>query len=291
MAQQDHHFQNGGLQSPTLVNSYGMEAARTEYERYPAPQARYDDGASAPQVLDQPQPGYTTDKPVDAYYPHPGAETQGQALKPVQKKVLGIPSTTFWIATGFAVLVVLGIALGAGLGVGLSNKGQSQTSPSTPATSASSLAPSDTTTAPPTPTKSTTASTTSSAFVTSGTTGLAANSCNFTTPKTYYAPDGTGFTEYCFTDWPNREAAADGVGNVTDLRAATVYTFEDCMQKCLDYNESFVSGATRCTAITYNSNLTSIIAVGRQGGNCFLKNKRGVYQQGSAESASAAMAN
>jgi hypothetical protein len=68
----------------------------------------------------------------------------------------------------------------------------------------------------------------------------------------------------------------------------TVYTFEDCMQQCLDYNDS--DPATKCTAVTYNSNLTSIIAVGQQGGNCFLKDRKGVNIQGSAESACAAIA-
>lgn len=73
---------------------------------------------------------------------------------------------------------------------------------------------------------------------------------------------------------------------MTDLTYTTVYTFEDCMQECLDYNDS--KPKTRCTAVTYNSNLTSI--VGGQGGNCFLKDRKGVNMQGSAESACAAIA-
>jgi len=129
----------------------------------------------------------------------------------------------------------------------------------------------------------------SSAPVTKGTVGLAANSCNFTAPKTYYASDGTGFTDYCFTDWPSGDDTADGTGKVRDLTRATVYTFEACMQECLDYGDNVVSGGTRCAAVTYNANLTRIIALGHQGGNCFLKNKKGVDEQGSTESACAAI--
>lgn len=146
------------------------------------------------------------------------------------------------------------------------------------------------TSSPPSVTTSSTSTSTSSAPVTKGTVGLAANSCNFTTPKTFYI-DNTGFTEYCFTDWPNHEESFDGKGNVTDLTRTTVYTFESCMQACLDFNNNLDTGGTRCTAVTYNANLTSIIAIGRQGGNCFLKDKRGINQQGSAESACAALAN
>jgi hypothetical protein len=231
------------------------------------------------------------EKPV-GYAPYPAG--QGDPSVPPRKKtILGVPRTIFWVITGLVVLLVLGIALGAGLGVGLSNASkQSQTtSTATPtSTSGDSQTTSPPVTSPPSITPTSTATSTSSAPVTSGTTGLADNSCNFTTPKTYYAADGTGFTQYCFTDWPNKDAAADGVGNVTDLTYTTVYTFEACMQKCLDYNSRLTTGRTRCTAVTYNANLTSIIAIGQQGGNCFLKDKKGVNQQGSAESACAAIA-
>ena len=93
---------------------------------------------------------------------------------------------------------------------------------------------------------------------------------------------------YCFTDWYNGDEAASGNGTVKDLAYTTLYTFEDCMEYCLSYNSAISDGDTECRAVTYNSNLTSI--VNAQGGNCFLKDKQGVNQPGSAESASAVIA-
>ncbi|POR33693.1 Uncharacterized protein TPAR_06087 [Tolypocladium paradoxum] len=99
----------------------------------------------------------------------------------------------------------------------------------------------------------------------------------------------TSFTEYCFTDWPNGAEAADGRGNVTDISRTTVDAFEACMEACAKYNKKAGDSGTQCRAITYNANLTSIIETGKQGGNCFLKDKKGVDLQGSAESACAAI--
>jgi hypothetical protein len=315
-----HQQSNEPLTSPNLGNSYGLEAATSEHSRIPAPQVAVDAGASAPQVVSghqqnnpsqrEHQFAHTNDRPVE-YYANPNnkpdehytkyattATTATLSPKPPGnpphlptsrhqgQKILGLSRTLFWVLAGLVVLVILGVALGAGLGVGLSNTNRNtQTSASLSQT---------TTTPPPTgtptssPTTSSTTTSTSSAPVTSGTIGLAANSCNFTQPKTYYTSDGTPFTEYCFTDWPQGRASADNTGKVVDLMYTTVYTFEDCIQRCLDYNGS--KPKTQCMAVTYNSNLTSIIAVGRQGGNCFLKNKRAVNLQGSAESACAALA-
>lgn len=315
-----HQQSNEPLTSPNLANSYGPEAAASEHNRSPAPQVAFDAGASALQVVNGRQQGYpnqsghqfahTNDRPVEYYAnannkpdehyatptpsPKPPGDAQHQPPYGHQKKkILGLSRTLFWVLAGLVVLVILGVALGAGLGVGLSNTNRNtQTSASPTATqdpaSLTTTTPLPTGTPTSSPTTSSTTTSTSSAPVTSGTTGLAANSCNFTQPKTYYTSDGTPFTEYCFTDWPQGRTAADGTGKVTDLKYTTVYTFEDCIQQCLDYNESKTK--TQCMAVTYNSNLTSIIAVGRQGGNCFLKDKKAVNLQGSAESACAALA-
>jgi hypothetical protein len=66
----------------------------------------------------------------------------------------------------------------------------------------------------------------------------------------------------------------------------TVYTFEDCMDYCAAYNSDIDSGDTKCRAVTYNSNLTSIM---EQGGDCFLKDIQGKNLPGSAESACAVL--
>lgn len=281
MAQQNH---NGNTVPPALTNSYGMEVSASEHQQQPSPQLRYDGGASAPQVVDQYPPGQTNEKQVG----YATARKTDGIGSPRRRTILGLSATLFWVIAGLVVLVVLGIALGVGLGVGLSNNSrQSQDSqPSSTATQSQTIS----STSQSSATTSSTSTSTSSAPVTTGTVGVAANSCNFTTPKTFYI-DNVGFTEYCFTDWPNNDEAFDGKGNVTDLTRTIVYTFEACMQACLDYNADLGSSDTRCTAVTYNANLTSIVAVGQQGGNCFLKDKRGINQQGSAESACAALAN
>ncbi|KAB5522902.1 hypothetical protein GE09DRAFT_495077 [Coniochaeta sp. 2T2.1] len=299
---------NGTVISPELMNSYGMEIGASEYQQHPAPQLRPDDGASAPQVLNQ-----THEKPIEYVpYPHQAPEVVPEPGTSKRKAtLLGLSKPIFWVIVGLVVLVVFGVALGAGLGVGLSNSNRSRngefpptsastftfegtatwdigeaSSTSVPPELVTSLASFRGTTTPTPTSEDITA--TGSAPVTKGTIGLAANSCTFSTPKTFYI-ENTGFTEYCFTDWPNKGEAFDGKGNVTDLTRTTVYTFEACMAACLDYNDSLDDGGTRCMAVTYNSNLTSVIAVGQQGGNCFLKDKRGVNRQGSAESACAAL--
>lgn len=287
------HNHNGNIVSPALTNSYGMEVSASEHQQQPSPQLRYDGGASAPQVVDQHPPGQTTEKQVGyAPYPETVTKTDGTG-SPRRGTILGLSATLFWVIVGLVVLVVLGIALGVGLGVGLSNNNNRQNQdaqPSSTATQSQSTSSLPSTSLSSSATTSSTSTSTSSAPVTTGTVGVAANSCNFTAPKTFYI-DNVGFSEYCFTDWPNNDEAFDGKGNVTDLTRTIVYTFEACMQACLDFNADLGSSDTRCTAVTYNANLTSIVAVGQQGGNCFLKDKRGINQQGSAESACAALAN
>ena len=59
------------------------------------------------------------------------------------------------------------------------------------------------------------------------------------------------------------------------------------MSACVRFNTK--KPKVKCAAVTYISNLTAIIEVRGSKGNCFLKDKKGVDKQGSAESASAAM--
>lgn len=257
-----------------LQNSYGPEV--TPYQASAQP---------PPEYHDPPQ----GQKP-DVGAPEVVAPT---GPKPEHKKMLGLRVFVFWTLVALALLVALGVGVGVGVGVGA--KHGSSSSPASSETPPSDGQGSMTTSATSHSETSSTATSTSTssaatAVATSGTHGLAANSCTSTTPKTYHGADGTSFTEYCFTDWPNNSEAADGRGNVTDISRTTVYTFEACMEACVTYNKKVGDSGTQCRAITYNSNLTSIIEIGRQGGNCFLKNKKGVDLQGSAESACAAIA-
>jgi hypothetical protein len=228
-----------------------------------------------------------------------GADDEKEAVTGgagAKKRILGLPVMAFW-AVIIGIAVVLGVALGAGLGIGLKHNDTVPAAATTTTTTSANATAVPESTKPPTTTKPSTSTTTkdlpspTTSYVTSGTSGLAANSCNSTDPKNYFAPDGTQFTEYCFTDWPDGAAAADGQGKVQDLDAVTVYTFEDCIQNCLDYNQGLAANETQCRAVTYNSNLTSIIEVGQQGGDCFLKNKNGAsHGTGSIFSACAVMA-
>jgi hypothetical protein len=266
-----------------LANSYGPEVLSSEYRSLP--EVRNDDADdSSKQVL--PSTGhdfYAPDKEEEGG----GGTGFGNASGGNDKKtILGLSSRVFWtIAAGVAALIIVGVALGAGLGIGLAQHNSTPSGNNNTSTPADSV-----TTSSSSSTSTSTATSTSSAPVTSGTVGLSDNSCNTTLPKTYHSKSGTSFTQYCFTDWPRGDKAADGNGTVTDLSRTTVYTFEDCMEACLTYNAQLTSSQAQCTAVTYNSNLTSIIAVGKQGGNCFFKNKKGVDLQGSAESACAAIA-
>lgn len=145
---------------------------------------------------------------------------------------------------------------------------------------------SSTPTSTPAIASSKTATSTSSTPASSGTTGIAANSCTSITPLTYKSPSGQSFLEFCFTDFPNGDNSYDGNGTVSDIGRTITYTFEDCMNACVTWNEG--NSGLQCAAVTYNANLTS--AVAGTGGNCFFKNKRGVSITSEALVASAAVA-
>lgn len=195
---------------------------------------------------------------------------------PQAKRILGIKAK--YCLYAFVFLIVISLALGLGLGLGLKNKSH-KTSASTPQPTSS-------------PSTTTTRSSSDSAIptaVTSGTHGLAENSCKFQTPRTYESRvGGAKFTQYCFTDWPRNGDSADGDGKVHDLNAITTYTFEACMDECAKMNQKH-TGTPLCQAISYNANLTASVELGEDRANCYLKTKKGVNHQGTAESACAAL--
>ena len=250
----------------SLQNSFGPEVIQ--------------DGHDAPEVIAyeaMPQPALQFHTPIlkDDQPPPP---SKGH-------KILGVPVAIFWTSIA-AILFVLGVGIGVGVGIGTRNNHDS--SPSRTPTSLSETE-SPTNIATTTTSLTTTSASSTSVslpLITSGTHGIASNTCNFTTPRTYYSPSGQSFTQYCFTDWPI-SVWADSTGPAIDLGRRTVYTFEDCIEACVKYNGN--TAERKCGAVTYNSNLTSIIEVGQHSGNCLLMDKRGVNMQGSAESACAAM--
>lgn len=158
---------------------------------------------------------------------------------------------------------IISIGVGAGLGVGLQQRNQSTTPASTTGPAASSS---------PTASASRTASATISA-VTSGTTGVAAIDCDAEN-NTYTGSDGTLFETFCTFDWPAspQGRTLSGSGSVTDLTFRREYTWEACMDSCVDYNGGLGSGGgTACQAVTYFANLSETIGV-----NCWLKNTQGI---------------
>lgn len=265
------------LPGGSLTDSYGAEA----FHQDAAPMTAYYQQTEnpAPEVVPSQKEG-------KGFYVAVANKEQADAA-PEKKRILGIPAVAFYVIAAVG-LVVVGLALGLGLGLGLGNsssdggnaRGPGDVGSATTTTSIGHDSDNGSTS-----TSSSSSSSTSSAPVTSGTTGLADNSCTSNSPSTYYSSNGNlAFTKYCATDWPKGIEAFDGDGNVSDLFYDIVYTFEDCMDLCLDYNDALSDGDTLCNAVTYNSNLTRSVA--GQGANCFLKDKRGVDFSATAETAS-----
>ncbi|KAF7187640.1 hypothetical protein HII31_10979 [Pseudocercospora fuligena] len=177
-----------------------------------------------------------------------------------------------WIFIG-AILLALAVGLGVGLGVGLSQSNSDKESEDQSSSQGDSQGVSNNTSSP---TASTTASSTESATssaVTSGSTGLAEFSCNST--ETTESESGTQYVQECYTQFqvghPSYYSVNDNVTMQNLGGKITVYTFQDCLDKCDEWNSDGNNPA--CRAVTYYASLTAPIQM--WGGNCFLKNDRG----------------
>lgn len=230
---------------------------------------------------------------IVAAKPHETTEIeppQHQSTHGEKRKILGLLPIHFALVAAI-LLIVLGAGIGVGVGIGL-KQGSSSSSSSSSSGDNSTISPSSSSTIPSTTSSPTSESTTTppNPIATSGTHGMAANSCNFTQPKVVPAQDESLFSLYCFTNWP---PGGDGDDKVSDIGFATVYTFEDCIQKCVDFNIKNKNGKTgkKCAALTYGANLTDALEVKHLGANCWLKDKRGKSSGGGgAELGSAALA-
>ena len=213
--------------------------------------------------------------PINGEKAAPQYQTYNPGYQPTYQDKLSPPRSKKWpwmLGAVFGILIALGAGIGIGYAVGRNaSKGERLTSLGTTTqptqTVTISVGPSGTTTA--------TSSATSSA-VTSGTTGITAFSCNSTVASsTYTTPSGEAFQEDCFTDYPGgfKKYNATSDNDLTkDIKAVLVYTFQDCMDNCADYNKQ--QGGTPCQAITYNADLDIIYP--SNGANCFLKDARGM---------------
>lgn len=241
----------------SLADSYGPEATPHENLHPLAPEA-------------------TDNKPDGLLAPSADLTTN-------RKRILGFRIRTVSAIAALIVVIALGVGIGAGVGIGRQQRTKDPSSLST-----TSGLPSTSSVSTPAPSSSgSPTSTQDVAPVTSGTHGIAANSCKSKDPQTYRTGKGTTFVAYCFTDWPTGHRAFDGDGIVKDIGKATVYDFESCMEECEKFNDEN-GNETRCWAITYSANLTS--SIGGQGGNCFLKDRRGIDILAGGLVASAAMA-
>lgn len=246
-------------QEQSLRDSHGPEATPYQHSYPQPPESCYE----APPHLRDKQNGHTE-------------LVQVPATTEPRTRYCGISKKAFWLFVALAVAISLGLGIGLGVGLGIDRKRDNDHASSEPLTTSHTTVSSVGST-----------STSTIAPVTSGVQGLAANSCTFKDPRTYRARGGATFVEYCFTDWPNGVAASNGRGKVKDLKYTIAYTFEACMEDCVEYNDSGGTSGVRCFAVTYNSNLTS--AISGQGGNCFLKDSKGIEVQASDMSASAAL--
>lgn len=131
----------------------------------------------------------------------------------------------------------------------------------------------------PSSTPTPTASATTSA-VTSGSTGVAQFSC--TGGETTESSDGTEYVQECYTMYPAAGLSYYGdTDNVTMRNLGgknTVYSLEACLDTCDSYNAN--GNLPACRAVSYYANLTAPINL--WGGNCFLKNDRGVGSNSAA---------
>jgi hypothetical protein len=176
-----------------------------------------------------------------------------------------------WLAVSIATSCALLSGLGIGVGIGYASHTSHGNAP-TP----SSASPVIATTPKPTPTSS---------GVISGTTGIANFQCNSTSTNNTYTTSSSAnnggiytFTEDCFTDYETglQTLANRTTVNVTDVGAATTYSFQSCMDNCVALNAK--TGVLICQAVTYTANLT--FAVQMAGSNCWLKNARGLRHNG-----------
>ncbi|CAK1359037.1 hypothetical protein CB0940_05305 [Cercospora beticola] len=258
---------NDGSHAPEVVPGSGADGLIPAPDRaVEAPQSLHENTSPAYSY----PPGHKDDQAYSSAY-----GTQDEKLANVTAAESGLAQARpnkrkrlIWIVIG-AILLALAIGLGVGLGVGLSQNSNdedqnAETGDSQEATQT------DLPTTTITPTSAT--STPTSSAVTSGSTGLAQFSCNST--ETTTSESGTPYIQECYTQYQVNRPSFYNPSNTTLSNLGgklTVYTFQDCLDKCDERNEAGTNPP--CRAVTYYANLTKPIQL--WGGNCFLKNDRG----------------
>lgn len=251
-----------------------MPANQNVYDSYgPEVTASENMGPPPPQVNHAQDPLYAMDHNRDGMGSQTDPAHSTANIEKTTDRRLGpmisisdLPRGTFWIVVGVIILLVcIGIGVGVGVGVGVTqtNSGSASDSPSSTSTS-------PTTTAP----------------VTSGTVGVASNSCD-SDDRDPIDRDGTRFIPYCFTDWPQGIDAAEGDETVRDVGSAMTYTFEECMDECVSHNDDLREDEARCEAISYLANLTFALGEKNLDANCYLKDRQGENDPGGENIASA----
>jgi hypothetical protein len=175
------------------------------------------------------------------------------------------------VIAAISATIALLVGFGAGIGVGHATGSRRASTPTSAATSLASGA-------------TATAATTTSA-VTSGATGIAAFSCNSTSSNMYTSASGRGgqpttFIEDCYTDYfTGPQTLSNGTSvNVTNVESITAYSFQGCMDECVQYNGKLQVDVVACQAVTYYANLSASIP--ESGANCWLLDSRGNRHNG-----------
>lgn len=121
--------------------------------------------------------------------------------------------------------------------------------------------------------------------VTSGFVGLAQIGCP-STNNTQIVYGDSVFQVQCAIHWPNGSPALNNNGTVRQVGSDTLATMplEDCIAECVKYNDALAiigtpvdvdANGSGCLGVTFKGNLT--YAFLNDEGNCFLKDRIGVY--------------
>ncbi|CAG8953570.1 hypothetical protein HYFRA_00010028 [Hymenoscyphus fraxineus] len=247
----------------------------------------------APQKIDAGY-GYAPSKysPVPGYYKtYDGREKGG-------KHICGLKLATFlWLLAFAIVILVAGLGLGLGLPMAVNNaKKEAAASASAVAASASAAYlkqnASPTSNVPMPTAGQATAGVTS--IVTSMITASAKPTTTSSGPYTADPSPSTiardctspkkftigGKYENTFSITCNKDFVPPSVGFV-DIIALTVYSINDCARACASYNRN-IGGGNKCIAAAFDANWA---AVGKDAGNCWLKNTTATIKDGAGTQA------
>ncbi|CAE7028101.1 hypothetical protein PTTW11_04365 [Pyrenophora teres f. teres] len=241
-----HHDKEDRAPVSTLQVNRDAEGLQVDYDGlYPDPMKKH-----------HPDDKYISQHNDAGLMPMEQANPEPLPTKHRRERICGLKRRTFFIVMIVVMLVVTVAAVGGGVGGYQASKNKTPTPTSvcfSEDQGENAEEPAATTTA-----------------VTSGSTGIAERPCipAYVTPQSRpqatprnvadpYVATGATFNITC-----RRVPPVDApLGN---FKVFTEYTFKNCMDKCAGY--------IHCKGVVYGANLTDMVADGKPGGNCLLKN-------------------